>query len=524
MGAKRALAAGVLMLALASGCSSGPDSANKTSNDGRPTSAATPPPTGAGAGAADNEWRIPADRVAGSMELAGYADHVSVRSGEPFRLFVTSSAHAFTVRAFRIGWYDGAGAKLIWTSPSMPGTSQPKPILTRDRMITAINWSPTTTVQTNGWPAGSYLLLLRASNGQENYVPIVIRSGSARGAVLIVSGVNTDEAYNGWGGYDLYVGGRKHTHDQRSLMVTFDRPYGYNPARGVLHDNLPLVQQAERSGVPLAYATSVDLQADPALLNGARAIVFGGHDEYWSLPMRQAVTKARDAGTNLAFLGANSIYRRIRYAADPHGPNRIIVDYKDAGLDPTHNAPDTTVNWRQNPYPDPENSLVGMLYECHPARGAFTVREPNFFLFAGTGAKVGSAYPGLVGNEADRAYPIAGTPANLQVVAHSPTTCDQRHTFSDATYYTVKSGAGVFATGTIEWVRALQGPDKEYGVGPAATAFAQKVTSNLFTALAAGPMGRTHPAIGNLPAVRALPTTTTGTGGPIGNSPGPDND
>lgn len=236
--------------------------------------------------------------------------------------------------------------------------------------------------------------------------------------------------------------------------------------------------------------------------------------------MRAAVTRARDAGTYLAFLRANSVYRRIRYAPDPHGPNRIVVDYKDAGVDPIHHAPGTTVNWRQNPFPDPENSLVGMLYECFPAVGAFTVRDPNFFLFAGTGAKAGSAYPGLVGNEADRAYPVKATPANLQVVAHSPTTCDKRHTFSDATYYSVKSGAGVFATGTIEWVRALQGPDPKYGVVPASVAFAQKVTLNLFTALAAGPMGKAHPAIGNLAGVHDLRTTSTGTGGPIGTGSG----
>ncbi|GAA3116777.1 hypothetical protein JOF29_006129 [Kribbella aluminosa] len=524
MGAARTLAAGVLVLAVASACQG---STNKASNDGGPTSAPTSG-TSSSPVKADEQWRIPVRQVAGPLELAGYADQVSVRSGQSFRLFVTSPAGDFTVRAFRIGWYGGAGAKLIWTSADLPRKAQPKQILTKDRMITAINWSPTTTVQTKGWPAGSYLLLLRASNGaskgKETYVPIVVRSDTARGAVLIVSGVNTDQAYNGWGGYNLYVGGPKHTHDQRSLMVTFDRPYGYNPARGVLHDNLPLVQLAERSGVRLAYATSVDLQADPGLLNGARGIVFGGHDEYWSLPMRAAVTKARDAGTNLAFLGANSVYRRMRYAADPHGPNRIIVDYKDAGLDPIHNAPDTTVNWRQNPHANPENSLVGMLYECFPASGAFTVHDPNFFLFAGTGAKAGSAYPGLVGNEADRAYPIKGTPANLQVVAHSPTTCAKRHTFSDSTYYTVKSGAGVFATGSIEWVRALLGPDAKYGSGPASVAFAQKVTLNLFTALAAGPMGRTHPAVGNLASVHDLPTTSTGTGGPIGNAPGSSGD
>lgn len=33
--------------------------------------------------------------------------------------------------------------------------------------------------------------------------------------------------------------------------------------------------------------------------------------------------------------------------------------------------------------------------------------------------------------------------------------------------------------------------------------------------MTAGPMGRTHPAVGNLPALREATTTTTGTGGPL---------
>ncbi|MDX3006305.1 hypothetical protein PWY87_31805 [Kribbella solani] len=516
MRATKVLAAGVLVLALVTGCQSSPG-ANSTApdtGDGHDEIGSNQPQLGS------SDWQMHDSQVAGPMELAGYADHVSVRSGEPFRLFVTSSAGAYTVRAFRIGWYAGAGAKLIWTSPSIPGKAQPQPILTKDRMITAANWSPTLTVQTKGWPAGSYLLLLRATNGKEKYVPLVVRSDSARDAVLIVSGVNTDEAYNAWGSYSLYHGPRKSA-AKRSLMVTFDRPYDLNGARGMLTDNVPLVQQAERSGVRLAYATSVDLQADPGMLKGAKAIVFGGHDEYWTLPARAAITRARDAGTNLAFMGANSVFWRVRYGPDAHGANRIMIGYKDAKLDPSHNAPDTTVHWRAAPYPDPENSLTGMLYECFPAKGAFTVLDPNFFLFAGTGAGVGSAYAGLIGDEADRAYPIAGTPANLQVVAHSPITCGPKHTISDASYYTVPSGAGVFTTGTIEWVRALQGPDPENNVGQPSVDFARQVTQNLFKALAEGPLGRKHPAVGNLPSLHNQASTSTGTGGRVGPSKGP---
>ncbi|NUR94481.1 MAG: hypothetical protein HOV67_04385 [Kribbellaceae bacterium] len=501
---------GLLAIAVLTGCQAGPKhpSAALGGSSGGVSHAVT-------AGARTPAWVITDSWMAGPADLAGYTDHVSVTSGEPFRLFVSSSDGNFTVRAYRLGWYGGTGAKLVWTSTVVPGVTQPPPTLTPLRMITT-NWKPSLTVPTKGWLPGAYVLLLRAANGKEKYVPIVVRSESARDAVLIVDAVNTEEAYNAWGGYSLYHGPRSLA-ARRSLEVTFDRPYDDGGARGLLDYAVPVIQQAEQSGVRLAYATSADLDADPGLLARARGIVFGGHDEYWTLGMRNAVTKARDHGTNLAFLGANSVFWRVRYAPSRLGPRRIMIGYKDARLDPVKNQPATTVRWRSNPFADPENSLTGMMYECFPAVGAFTVRDPGFFLFAGTGARAGTAYPGLIGDEADRAYPIPGTPANLQVVAHSPTTCGPaHHTFSDATYYTAPSGAGVFDTGSIEWVRALAGPDPKAGVGPAGVTFARTVTLNVFRALASGPLGRTHPAHGDLSPLHESPSTASGTGGVVG--------
>jgi hypothetical protein len=449
------------------------------------------------------------------MELAGYADRVSVGSGKSFRLYVTSTAGAFTVRAFRIGWYAGKGGRLLWTSRTIPGRPQSAPTVGPDRMVST-DWQPSLTVPTTGWPAGTYLLLLTAANGKEKYVPITVRSQTVRDAVVFVNAVNTYQAYNAWGGYSLYAGPDK-SFATRSSRVSFDRPYDRDGAHGVVQSELTLIQLAERSGVPLAYLTSLDLETDPAALSGARGIISPGHDEYWTQGMRAAVTKARDTGTNVAFLGANAVYWRVRYEPGRLGPRRILAGYKDAGADPVKNRPDTTVKWRSRPSPDPENSLTGMLYECFPADGAFTVRDPGFFLFAGTGATRGSSYQGLVGTEIDRAYPIPGTPPDLQVVAHSPASCGPgRHTFSDATYYTVRSGAGVFSAGSMEWVRALQGPDSHHALGAAGVAFARTVTLNLLRAMAAGPMGHRHPAHAELATVGASPSTSTGSGGSVG--------
>src|SRR5205085_2718550 len=121
-------------------------------------------------------------------------------------------------------------------------------------------------------------------------------------------------------------------------------------------------------GIPLAYAADVDLQSHPGLLTGAAGVISMGHDEYWSAPMRAALTTARDRGTNVAFLGANAVYRRIRLQPSVIGPDRIEVNYKDAAEDPlsrTHPSL-TTADWPAPPAADPERSLTGETYACFP--------------------------------------------------------------------------------------------------------------------------------------------------------------
>ena len=85
---------------------------------------------------------------------------------------------------------------------------------------------------------------------------------------------------------------------------------------------VPIVIQAERSGVRLSYLANTDLQ-DAGRLAGARGYVSMGHDEYWTPTMRDTVQTARDAGTNLAFLGANAMYWRVRLEDRGTGAHRL---------------------------------------------------------------------------------------------------------------------------------------------------------------------------------------------------------
>ena len=460
-------------------------------------------------------WRIKAGAVASDTQLAGYADRVSIRPGEPLHLFVTTTARSYTVRAFRLGWYGGARARLVSTSPVLRGTVQRARSLDSRRMVTT-RWPRSATLDTRGWPEGTYLLRLTDSRGLGKYIPVTVRSSAVRGRLVLLNAVTTYQAYNTWGGYSLY-GGPGNSFGARAHAVSFDRPYDQNGARIITNYEQALIAEAERANLTLAYLTNLDLERNVHVLDGARGLVSLGHDEYWSTAMRQRVTTARGHGMNLAFMGANSVYWRIRLQRGALGADRVVVGYKSASLDPVKRSASTTAKWRDKPASTPENSLVGMLYECFPARGALVVHDPGFFLFRGTGARKGTSYAGLVGTEIDRAYPVAGTPRNLQVVAHSPVACGPgKRTYSDVTYYSTSSGAGVFAVGSMLWNKAVAGNNAKYGISERSVTFARTVTRNLFSAMATGPMGKRYPSRGNLAALHIPSRTSTGTGGPIG--------
>ncbi|WP_206067028.1 N,N-dimethylformamidase beta subunit family domain-containing protein [Nonomuraea composti] len=425
---------------------------------------AAPPPATAGdakppVADVQESWRI--TRHGAEHEIEGYADRVSVLPGERFRLHVSTTAPRFTALAFRMG----ANPAKVWESARTPGTRQ-APARVVNGTVTAAHWSPSLTVDTAGWPEGAYLIRLDASTGGQRYVPVTVRSASTAGRVVIVNAVTTWQAYNLWGGRSLYTGPGGFGH--RSRAVTFDRPYDGTGARLFLDFEKDALAVAEESGVPLAYLTDLDLV--PGALDGARALFSLGHDEYWSPGMRATVTRARDHGTNLAFLGANAVYWRIALRG------RQVVCDKERVCD----------LWRETA---PESALVGQMYDCFPAEGVYRVSRPGHWIFAGT---KGRRFPGMVGVESDRVS--RGSPAGVEVLAESPFSCGGRASVSHSTYYTAPSGAGVFASGTMRWVCALRGRRCGHGVTDAAAAFTRRATLNLLTRFAKGPAGDPPPA------------------------------
>jgi hypothetical protein len=309
------------------------------------------------------------------------------------------------------------------------------------------------------WVSGYYLADLVAASGRAagrgSWVPFVVRAPASRHApILVQASVNTWQAYNNWGGRSLYW---NHT-GVGDNHVSFDRPYSMAgaPVSGGRGANLPtawelpLARFLERFGYDVAYTTDVDTDTQPAELLRHKVDIVSGHDEYWTNGMRDAYEAARDAGVNLAFVGANIGYWRIRY----DDSRRTIVEYRGADDDPYPDPAQKTITFREAGRP--ECQLLGVMWgeigsgDYSPA-GAFT--NPPDPWFKGTGFFMNDVVAGAVGYEYDSIFDNCTPPGGPVTVLFQRNV--PNHLNADAVRYTAPSGAVVFSAGSIRFATTL---------------------------------------------------------------------
>src|SRR5437879_2454041 len=123
--------------------------------------------------------------------------------------------------------------------------------------------------------------------------------------------------------------------------------------------------------------------------------------------MYDAVIAARDAGVNLGFFGANAIYWQARFEPSSSGvPNRVLVCYRFASLDPITDLSLKTVLWRDPVLNRPEQTLVGVQFTSMVPKTiegvTYVVTNSGHWVYAGTGSRAADSVPGLGAYEADR--------------------------------------------------------------------------------------------------------------------------
>ena len=433
--------------------------------------------------------------------IAGYASALSVARGGSLPIKVTVAAPgSYAIDIYRIGYYGGTGGRLVASSGSLSGVVQPTcPVTDAVTHLVECNWSTSYTLAVGAdWTTGLYLAKLKlTSTGQESPIFFVVRDDASTSKILFQSSSNTYAAYNRYGGYSLYE--YSSTASQRAFKVSFDRPnrtleeysnhlmYEYN-----------MIRWLESQAYDVSYITNLDVHTNPAQLAQHKVLLDAGHDEYWSLEMRNAVESARDSGTHLGFFSANTAYWRVRFEPSTSGvANRVMACYKSTDI-PDPVAP--TYRFRDAPNNRPENALLGVMYigDTNDIAGSdFVVSNAADPYYANTGLINGDKLIGLVGYEWDAIVSNGFTPNGIVTLASStvtpngaiapgiPVTTTQT---SHAIRYTAPGGGKVFSTGSIQWVWGLDDDHGlNYSVAPRADIRAQQMFVNILADMGARP-------------------------------------
>jgi hypothetical protein len=472
-------------------------------------------------------WRIPASVPIGGIE--GFADRNYATAGERVGFYVETRARTYHVDAYRMGWYQGKGARLVWSSGTIRSQRQPPCRLTAGiNLVSCADWRRSfSLVLTDAFVQGDYLFKLVASGRDQAYVPLTVWDPSSRATYLIMNRTFTEEGWNAFGGYSYYqgqgpctLGSPAYPVCNRARVVSFDRPYDTGEGSSdFLGDEYPLIRYCEEHGLDVAYVTDVTVDEHPSIVSNHRVLLSLGHDESWSYAERLGLERAEHKGVNVIFFGAASVLRHVRLEPSPLGADRLEVDYRDSSEDPLNgrgSAMEVTGNtWSSAPTNWSAEPFVGEVYSGYLEPGlsaSFVVADASSWVFAGTGLHDGSVLTRVIASDIDHVDEYPGMPSNLTVLGHSPIPLSKAYTnqgtwgpftYSDMTYYTdPRSHAGIIDTGDNNWINAMGYSCGR--TGPCASAELQKITGNLLWRFGHGPAGVTRPSRSNLGEIAPL--------------------
>jgi len=412
-----------------------------------------------------------------SAWIEGYCSKQSVLAGESIDIMVSTDPPVkFKIEIFRTGYYGGRGARLMTTIGPLQGTAQPIPPIGEKR-LRECRWKASTTLKIPAtWVSGVYLGRLTTLPDAvdqpywQSYVIFIVRD-TRRADILFQCSDNTWQAYNRWPRNESLYTDPRGAH-ARDVAVSFDRPYGRQAQyTGICNDPLsvgsgeflsfecPLSYFLEQHGYDVTYCANCDCLA-AAQITRCKVMLSVGHDEYWDVPQYHAVKAAIDAGVNLLWLSANSVYAVSAFSNSADGrPNRIITRVGHfAGVSDEEHAKAEKVVTKQWRRAGPDESLIIGARTIVPFNGGgdWICAKPDHWIFAGTGMKKGEGIPGLVGWEHH------GAPAKLpglEVVAEGTAWAGGvTPAHWTATIFPGPKGNFVFNAATIFWVQDLSMP------------------------------------------------------------------
>src|SRR3954453_11082631 len=319
----------------------------------------------------------------------GYCWPQSVDAGGQVGLHMSSAGgRPVRVEVARVGWR----REVVFSQDAVDAGEHATP---KDADECGCGWAGALTLDTGAaWRSGYYEVVMEIDVGEKvrrDYAFFVVRP-AAGARILLALASNTWHAYNHLGAPNLYTGGN-HVAMQRPMAagylfkppgkgrrvtgtgapdpqnaahvgyVQLNHLSGYAGSAGGPDWGLPFVEWAEREGFDIGVCTNADLEEHPEVLDGAGLYLSVGHDEYWSMGMRDTVENFIAHGGNAAFFSGNTSLWQVRIEGDDHD---VMVGYKaffrDDPVMGTPREQEATTFWSDVVVARPENHMTGVSF------------------------------------------------------------------------------------------------------------------------------------------------------------------
>ena len=396
-----------------------------------------------------------------------------------------------TFAAWRIGYYNGAGAREVWRSSPIKLKKRDATVSREATRYTEADW-PTTTSFTVGsdWTPGFYLIIAFSAFGQiENAAPLIVRSPIGSSKLVMMQSFLTWQMYNSVGGRSGYLGPGKDgisDSDERSRLVSFDRPILGSGSYAIQRDAIPFIQFVEKQGINVDEESDLDINQWPSITTKYAGVIVGGHAEYFTNRMFKTLIAARNNGTNIAILGGNTAYWQTRLEPSKYGPDRHVIMYRTATEDPNHNLDQVTIefgNERVNTPPSlisgEQTSGVHVYGTLNPVKIPLWLHVSNKTPIAGLSSD----------SEVESVTPNAAEPPNVHILYSG--VLDWRDVAShknitktpvgQVDWITFPSGSAVFNAGMSTWSCQLSEACVDLPFKPASRDLIQSITLQVLT-------------------------------------------
>jgi N,N-dimethylformamidase len=307
--------------------------------------------------------------------LQGYAASLSVQPGATQTLGVSTTLPSYTWSVVQL-------APAAGTPPSVMGPTTAAgelQVLQSGFRQDGCGWTgPSFTVPSN-W-SGIYAAVLTSPYDQVYYAPFVVPPTKPTNPIAFLMPANTYNAYNVWAGHSRYSS----QDNVNDVTLTFQRPSTSmqvgDPAciNHTLYHDLFLLRWMSANNIAFDCYCDGDLDASGTWLSSYKALVIGGHPEYWSANMRANLLTYLNAGGILICPGGNAFYE--------------ITTFGDSG---------TTLTWSpindRNLYinnGEPEAEIIGANWNAaaYLTFAPFEVEDASHPLLAGTSLANGDLF------------------------------------------------------------------------------------------------------------------------------------